>query len=121
MPVRFLKVEITPAPSDGRPPQVGDGYRFHRGFLWRGAERLGTIASARVEGDDMVVTLAPAKLWHAFDSERPYLTMVVRAADEERAVAIATAAAREYGEIGEVTVELIDPTDPEGVVVEDAS
>ena len=51
----------------------------------------------------------------------PYLSLVVRADSEERAREIAERRVREYTDDARVELERVDPTGPEGVIVEDPS
>ena len=60
-------------------------------------------------------------LFRAHDDARPWLTLVVRASDDVRALEIARCASGRYGETSSITVDLLDPDGPAGVVVEDAS
>lgn len=76
--------------------------------------------------DPVMTTRVPVLLsiWSARVAEARWMTIVVRAADATRAIKLATAAAREYKEPDEdltVTVELLDPRGPEGVVLVDAN
>lgn len=133
--VRFPTSEMTPAGPE--PLSARDGYRFHDGCLFHGTRRLGHLVRAHVEKGNttMVVTIDPDKaawrdvrmplsLWRADVAEQPWMTIVVRASTRARAIEIATAEAREYStreELPTVTVELLDPRGPEGVVIVDAS
>lgn len=51
------------------------------------------------------------------DDARPWITLVVRAADVDQALILGTGVLAEYGPTGTITAELLDPNGPPAVLL----